>query len=89
MYSGVIVIDGNRIRFSADSWKVMLAIKILRAQIRQIVVQSIRKPGRPLSHLQQAWMGIWQMVFSHENRDLKGIENLASNVLIAQSEASQ
>lgn len=89
MYSGVIIIDGNRIRFSADSWKVMLAIKVLRAQIRQIVAQSIRKPGWPLSHIQQAWMRIWQIIFSHEARDMKGIENFVSNVLNAPSEASQ
>ena len=64
MYAGVIVIDGNRIRFAVDTWRTMLALKALRSQMRQIMAQFFRKPGRGLSSEQQAWIDIWQRVFS-------------------------
>jgi ATP-dependent RNA helicase DHX29 len=48
----------------------MLAIKTLRSQMRQMMTQFFRKPGRELSLEQQAWMDIWQKVFSaSENRN--------------------
>ena len=64
MYSGVIVLDGNRIRFALDEWKTFLAIKTLRVQIRQIMTQAFRSPGRGLSAQQQAWLDVWQKIFS-------------------------
>lgn len=64
MYSGVIVIDGNRIRFSLDDWRTMLAIRALRTQIRQIMAQSFRSPGRPVSSQQQEWLNIWKKMFT-------------------------
>ena len=64
MYSGVIVIDGNRMRFALDEWKFLVAFRILRTQIRQIMAQAFRKPGQPLTKQQQAWMDVWRMVFS-------------------------
>lgn len=66
MYSGVIVIDGNRVRFSANGWKVLLALRTLRRQLQQIVLQSFKKPGLPLSAKQREWMDIWQEIFSRE-----------------------
>ncbi|MCJ1397878.1 hypothetical protein MMC11_001074 [Xylographa trunciseda] len=66
MYSGVIVIDGNRLRFSLDNWKVMLALKTLRTRLREIMSQAFRSPGRPLSHEQQIWFDIWQRIFAQD-----------------------
>lgn len=65
MYSGVIVIDGNRLRFAVDEWKTMLAIKELRRNIRQIMTQAFRNPGRSLSDPQQAWLDVWQKIFAN------------------------
>ena len=64
MYSGVIVVDGNRVRFALDEWKTLLALKTLRLQIRQIMTQAFRSPGRRLSAQQQAWLDVWQKIFS-------------------------
>ena len=64
MYAGVIVIDGNRIRFSVDDWKTLIAIKILRTQIRHIIDQSFHYPGRNLSQDQLSWLDIWQKIVS-------------------------
>jgi len=64
MYSGVIVIDGNRIRFSLDDWRTILIIRALRTQIRQVMAQSFRNPGRPVSRQQQEWLSIWGKIFT-------------------------
>lgn len=68
MYSGAIVIDGNRIRFTVDEWRTLLAIKNLRTNLQQIISLSVRKPGFPLSSLQQEWMDMWQRIFAPEER---------------------
>ena len=64
MYAGVMIIDGNRIRFSVDDWKTLIAIKILRTQIRRIIDQSFHYPGRSLSQDQRSWLDIWQGIIS-------------------------
>lgn len=69
MYSGVIIIDGNRIRFSLDDWKTMLVLKTLRAEIRQIMAQAFRGPGKALSADQQYWLDVWQRIFSLREKD--------------------
>jgi len=65
MYSGVIIVDGNRLRFRVDDWKSMVVVKALRTNIRQIMSQAFRNPGRRLSRQQQAWFDIWQKIFWH------------------------
>ena len=65
MYAGVIIIDGNRIRFRMEDWRSMLALKHLRLNIRGIIAQSLRSPGRRLSEQQQVWFDIWKRAFEH------------------------
>lgn len=73
MYSGMIIIDGNRIRFSVDDWKVMLAVKTLRQKLRQVTAQSFRDPGRELSSQQQSWLNVWEKIVEYqEKRKAKG-----------------
>lgn len=71
MYSGVIVIDGNRIRLSVEEWKIMLAIKTLRHKLRQITAQLYRDPGISLSSQQQTWLGIWKRIFAYHDENEK------------------
>lgn len=66
MYSGVLILDGNRVRFSVSDWKIMLAIKTLRARLRDIMTRSFKNPGKPLSNQQSKWLEIWQRIFSQE-----------------------
>ena len=68
MYSGVIVIDGNRIRFAVNDWKKMIAIKTLRTEIRNITMQVFKNPGKGLSEWQKGWLDIWQRVFTVEEK---------------------
>ncbi|KAI1079819.1 P-loop containing nucleoside triphosphate hydrolase protein [Whalleya microplaca] len=64
MYAGVIVLDGNRARFSAPDWKSLLAIKVLRARLRDVLTRSFRMPGRLLTAQQEKWLDVWQRIFS-------------------------
>lgn len=68
MYSGIISIDANRIRFAVRDWKAMLALKILSARIREILAGTVRDPQKVLSYKQQQWVGIWQQIFSQAGK---------------------
>ncbi|KAH9883523.1 P-loop containing nucleoside triphosphate hydrolase protein [Xylariomycetidae sp. FL2044] len=66
MYAGVIVLDGNRARFSAPDWKTLLAIKVLRSRLRDIVNRAIKSPGKLLTVQQEKWLDVWQKIFSQD-----------------------
>ena len=68
MYSGVIVIDGNRLRFSVSDWKAMLALKMLRLRLREVMHQSFRNPGQRLNAQQQVWLDILHKILSQESK---------------------
>lgn len=68
MYSGVISIDANRVRFAVRDWKSMLALKILSARIREILAGTFREPQKRLSYKQQQWIEIWQTIFSQATK---------------------
>nr|KMM65618.1 ATP-dependent RNA helicase A [Coccidioides posadasii RMSCC 3488] len=63
MYSGVVSIDGNRIRFSVKDWKSMMALKALSTRIRDIISQIFRNPKKDLTIDQKDWFDILQQVF--------------------------
>lgn len=68
LYSGVISIDANRIRFAVRDWKTMLALKILNARLRDLLACTFRNPHRPLSYKQQQWLEIWQTIFAQAGK---------------------
>ncbi|KAI9676489.1 MAG: hypothetical protein M1817_000647 [Caeruleum heppii] len=63
MYAGVLIIDGNRLRFSASSWKQLLALKTLRARLREIRNRRFKNPGTPLPGHLMRWMEVWRRIF--------------------------
>lgn len=69
MYAGVFILDGNRARFAVSDWKAMLAIKTLRARLRDILTKTFKNPGKGLTAQQLKWMEIWQKIFSQEFKD--------------------
>ncbi|KAL4925908.1 putative ATP dependent RNA helicase [Aspergillus undulatus] len=69
LFSGMLSIDGNRIRFSVRDWKSMLAVKVLSTRIREILAGLVREPQVPLSYKQRQWMEIWEGIF--RNRDAR------------------
>ncbi|KXJ92133.1 ATP dependent RNA helicase [Microdochium bolleyi] len=66
MYAGVIILDGNRARFSVPDWKSMLVIKVLRARLRELLNRSFRMPGKLLTAQQEKWLDVWQTIFSQD-----------------------
>ncbi|KAI1761964.1 P-loop containing nucleoside triphosphate hydrolase protein [Hypoxylon sp. FL1150] len=66
MYAGVVVLDGNRARFSVPDWKTLLAIKYLRSRLRDVLTRSFRMPGKLLTAQQEKWLDVWQRVFSQD-----------------------
>ncbi|KAJ5151042.1 uncharacterized protein N7482_010294 [Penicillium canariense] len=64
LYSGVITIDANRIRFATHTWKSMLALKTLNSRLRDLLASIFRNPHKPLSYKQQQWLEIWQQIFT-------------------------
>ena len=71
MYAGVIVIDGNRIKFSVSDWQTMLVLKTLRVEMKAIIEQQIRCPGRFLTESEQRFMDIWQKLFTRQDKASK------------------
>ena len=68
MISGVILVDGNRLRFKTDSWKMMIVLKILRSKAREIMDWNLKKPARPLTPRLAKWDEILHRVFAREGK---------------------
>ncbi|KAI1749571.1 helicase associated domain-containing protein [Xylaria castorea] len=66
MYAGVVILDGNRARFSVPDWKTLLVLKTLRARLRDILSRSFKTPGKLPSAQQEKWLDIWHAIFSQD-----------------------
>ncbi|EPS42434.1 hypothetical protein H072_3650 [Dactylellina haptotyla CBS 200.50] len=67
LYAGAMIIDGNRIRFVFDSWKGMIAIRILRQRIRALTSQRWKNIEGGISTEDTEWfeiatkvLGLWR-----------------------------
>ncbi|KOS20718.1 putative helicase [Escovopsis weberi] len=70
MYSGVLILDGNRGRFAVPDWKSMLVIKVLRMRLRELLTRSFKQPGKLPTAQQEKWFDVWQRLFSQDlNQD--------------------
>lgn len=66
MFSGVIVLDGNRARFALPDWKTMLVVKTLRTRLRELLTRSFKQPGKLATAQQEKWLHVWQRLFSQD-----------------------
>ncbi len=66
MFSGVLVLDGNRARFLVPDWKTMLMIKVLRARLRELLSRSFKAPGKLPTAQHERWLDVWQRIFSQD-----------------------
>lgn len=64
MYSGVLVLDGNRARFAVSDWKTMLVIKTLRTRLKEMMARSFKNPGKLPTAQHERWLDIWQRIFT-------------------------
>ncbi|RYO78491.1 hypothetical protein DL766_002438 [Monosporascus sp. MC13-8B] len=69
MYAGVIVLDGNRARFSVPDAKTALVLKVLRARLRELLTRAFRVPSRLPTAQQEKWFDAWQRIFSQDFGD--------------------
>ncbi|KAM0295619.1 hypothetical protein ACHAO9_000700 [Fusarium lateritium] len=66
MYSGVIVLDANRGRFTVPDWKTMLVMKVLRTRLRELLTRSFKQPGKLPTAQQEKWLDVWQRIFTQD-----------------------
>ena len=59
IYSGVISIDNGRVRFSAKDWRTVIALKILRMQMKGILNNFYRNADKSLSQANEKWLDMW------------------------------
>ncbi|KAM7187023.1 ATP-dependent RNA helicase DHX29 [Rhypophila sp. PSN 637] len=64
LYSGVLVLDGNRARFSVADWKTMLVMKALRARLKEMLTRSFKSPGKLPTAQHERWLEVWQKIFT-------------------------
>lgn len=71
LYSGVLVLDGNRARFAMPDWKTTLALKTLRNRLKDMLTRAFKNPGRVLTAQHEKWLDVWQKIFvlAAENRE--------------------
>lgn len=66
-YAGVIVIDGNRLRYKVRDWKTMLVLKTLRAKVKEVLARMFKNPGRELHGKLQVWMEILESILGQQH----------------------
>ena len=62
LFSGVIAVDGSRIRFRVNDWRSMIALKILRSKIQEALAFLFRHPGKALTTSPQRWFDLWKSI---------------------------
>ncbi|EFY93006.1 ATP dependent RNA helicase, putative [Metarhizium acridum CQMa 102] len=83
MFSGAIVLDGNRGRFALPDWKTMLVLKVLRTRLRELLTRSFKQPGKLPTAQQEKWLEVWQKLFTQDQRD----DGKSSGVSVAVTKA--
>lgn len=64
LYAGVFAIDGNRMKFAVKKWKTLVAIKMLRTRINEMVRARLRSPSRAVGKREEKWMEVWRRVMA-------------------------
>ncbi|GAB7360486.1 hypothetical protein MBLNU230_g8437t1 [Neophaeotheca triangularis] len=67
LYAGVVVIDGNRLRFKVGEWRTLIVLKILRAKVREVVARLFKSPGRELGAKLERWMEVFEKLFTERS----------------------
>ncbi|KAF2101998.1 ATP dependent RNA helicase-like protein [Rhizodiscina lignyota] len=63
LHAGVIIVDGNRLKFTVNDWKTMMAVKFLRTRLKEIVAARLKAPSKPLGRRLERWMEVIQTIF--------------------------
>jgi ATP-dependent RNA helicase DHX29 len=69
LYSGVMNVDGNRIRFALPDWRGVVVVKALRKRVREIVNRAWKNPERGLREGEEKWLkAFWEALGGLEKR---------------------
>jgi ATP-dependent RNA helicase DHX29 len=71
MFAGVVAIDGGKIRFRVRTWRTLVALKILRAKVTNVLASMIQDPGKPLTYSLQVWSNLWQKILDPGEPEVK------------------
>ena len=61
-YSGVMILDAGRIRFSVRQWKELIALKILRQHMLGVLNECYENRGLRTSVNARRWLAIWTRI---------------------------
>ncbi|KAK3674438.1 hypothetical protein LTR78_005524 [Recurvomyces mirabilis] len=62
MYAGVIVLDGNRLRYKVRDWRTMIVLKILRQKSKEVLARLFKHPGKDITGRSRPWMDILKRI---------------------------
>ncbi|KAM3414076.1 putative helicase C15C4.05 [Cercospora zeina] len=68
MFAGVIIVDGNRLRFKVKDWRTMIVLKVLRGKVREVMGKVFKSPGRELGDRPRRWMEILERIFERQRQ---------------------
>jgi ATP-dependent RNA helicase DHX29 len=62
LHAGVVTIDGNRLRFKVDEWKLALALKTMRARMEELVETRLKEPGKDIPVRLKRWVDLFEKI---------------------------
>jgi ATP-dependent RNA helicase DHX29 len=71
LHAGVVVIDGNRLRFKVGSWKDAMVLKVMRLRMHELVDGVLKNPSTGKSSKLTGWLEYWKTMcetFEERNR---------------------
>ncbi|KAF2213674.1 hypothetical protein CERZMDRAFT_39467 [Cercospora zeae-maydis SCOH1-5] len=68
IFAGVIIVDGNRLRFKVKDWRTLIVLKILRGKVREVMGKVFKSPGRGLGDRPRRWMEILERIFERQRQ---------------------
>jgi ATP-dependent RNA helicase DHX29 len=60
IHAGVIVVDGNRMRFRVRSWKDALVLKTMRIRLCELLDVVLKDPAKSVSNRLTVWSRYWE-----------------------------
>jgi len=69
MFAGIAAIDGNRVRFAFQGWRSLMAMKMLRKRVAEVLRAAWKNPERELTAIQKMWVGLFWQVMDGVGKD--------------------
>lgn len=58
-FAGVLVLDSGKVKLAVKHWRQLMAIKVLRERMRQVLETCYKKPGEELQENERKWVDFW------------------------------